>query len=469
MKYGGNKLASGVVFCIMLGACAPLSPEQQPAPVAPTQWQEQVGAGKQDDLQLWWQRFHDPDLDKLVSAALQSSLDLKQAQARIEQARADLAAVGAAQYPDINVAATVTRSDSGNNVSGSATALAAGKPVTLYRAGFDASWEVDWFGRIREQVSAAQARYEASVDDARDVRVILLGDVASEYIALRNSQQQRLIARENIEAQQHVLELTQERFRRGLTAYLDVAEAQTQLATTQATLPVYDAQAKQSMRALAILLGYTPGSLPLTLDDSGAVPAVDAVAAAGLPSGLLARRPDLRSEERRLAAAAADVGVAKAERYPSLDLTFGLGLQSHNDSTLTDIGSRYWSVVPGLKLPVLDGGRISANIDSKQARYEEARYHYQASFNRALQDVENALSGFYAEDARCDSLRQSAAAAATAVELAQQRYASGIDNFLNVIVSQRALYNAQSSLAQAEANRSTQAVALYKAMGGGWQ
>lgn len=448
---------------VLLSACVSTPPALTLH--APTHWQEHAQEKSATELQQWWLRFHDQTLNQLVTTALANNLDIKQAQARIKQARAALAASDADLYPDINFDASVTRSDNGNF----STSSSKNRLTTLYRAGFDASWEIDWLGQTRKTINAATARHQAAIEDLRDTQVTLLGDIASQYIALRNSQRQRAIAQENIAAQQEQLQLTQARYQRGLSSYLDVAEAQTQLSTTQAALPTYDAQEKQALRALAVLLGCSPQTMSVTMTNANAVPVIDVNTAIGLPSDLLWRRPDLRAEQQRLSAAADDIGVAQLDRYPSLDLTFGLGLQSATHSNFFSLSNRYWSLVPGLHLPIFDAGKITANIDDKKALYEEARYHYQQSFNLALQDVENALTGFYTENTRSTHLHTSVDAATTAVDLAKQRYASGLDDFLTVIEAQRALYSAQSNWADAEANRSLQAIALYKSLGGGWQ
>jgi len=452
----------------LLNACAPITTPPETLNT-PDHWQESAATHSIENLPVWWKRFHDADLDTLISTALQSNLDLKQAQARIKQARAELVASSAGFYPSVDFNASATRSDSNLSASSSSSAFNNNTLSTLYRAGFDAHWELDLFGRTRNQVTAAQAHHTAAIEDLHDTQVTLLAEIASEYITLRNSQRQSALAQDNIDAQKNILALTQERYRRGLVAYLDVAEASTELSAAQATLPLYHAQEKQALRAIIVLLGYAPEQLPITLRTANTVPAIEATSSVGLPSDLLTRRPDLRAEQQRLAAAAADINIAKIDRYPSLDLTFGLGLQSREHSNFLDIDNRYWSLAPGLQLPAFDAGRIRANIDNKQAVYEEARYRYQQIFHTALQDVENALSGFYAEDTRRHHLQQAVTTADLALELAQRRYTTGIDNFLNVIVAQRALYTAQSNLADTEAQRSLQAIALYKALGGGWQ
>jgi NodT family efflux transporter outer membrane factor (OMF) lipoprotein len=423
-----------------------------------------------DHLKKWWERFGDAQLDTLISEALQSSLDLKQAQMRITQARADLELAGAARYPAVNASAAISRSDSSNNVMSSASKSPINsRSTTAFKAGFDASWEIDWLGRTQLGIDAAQARYDASVEDLRAVQITLLGEITSTYIALRNNQQQFSLAEKNIALQRQTLALIQERYTHGLTSYLDVSQAQAQLASTEAALPTYALASKACMRELAILLGHEPDALQTQLHKIASIPAVDAVTVNTLPSGLLAQRPDLRREDRKLAAAAADIGLAKTARYPTFDLTMGVGLQSNNAGKFSDISSRYWSLIPALTLPLFDGGKIGANIDKKKAVYDEERLHYQDAFNKAMQDVENALAGYYAESLRCNTLQESENAATTAVQIAQQRYEKGLDSFVNVLLAEKTLYAAQSSRLQAEANRATQAVILYKALGGGWQ
>lgn len=464
---------SALAICTLLtNGCAHRTTYQAPILPAPAQWQEKTSSAEKAndvDLQNWWKCFGDAQLDTLIDEALHSNLDLQQAQMRITQARAALQGAGAAEYPTVNAIGTVARSDTSNNITNTNKNLISTGPSTVYKAGFDATWELDWLGRTQQHIEAAQARYDASVEDARATQLTLLGDIASNYVALRNSQQQRDITLRNIAAQRNTLELTQQRYQHGLTGFIDVAQAQTQLTSTEAVLPTLEAANKQYMRQLAILLGREPSALTQQLSTAATLPTVDTVNATTLPSDLLTRRPDLRREERKLAAAANDVGIAKAARYPTFDLTMGLGLQSNNASHLSDLSSRYWSVIPGLQLPLFDGGKIRTNIDDKQAKYEEAELHYQDAFNKALLDVENALSGFYAETARYNTLLASEKSAAIAVDIAEERYTKGIDSFLNVLAAQKNLYNAQSSRAQAQANSSTQAIALYKALGGGWK
>jgi len=412
----------------------------------------------------WWKAFGDPTLDSLITRSVQGSLSVQQAQARILQARATLGSAKADQLPSVNGTASLTRGNTSDNAYGYVT------PTTsLYQAGFDASWELDLFGGKRKAREAAQARLEASVEDLGDVILSLQGDVATNYITLRSNQALLGIARQNAEAQRQTAEVTEERYRLGLTSYLDVAQAKAQLSGTTAEIPTLEAGVRQSIHRLGILLGLEPTALMGELSEARALPQAQGVIATGLPSELLSRRPDLRKAERNLAAAMADVGVARADLYPKFDLTLGFGLQSLNSSSFGQSSSRYWSIVPGLSLPIFNRGQVKAAVAQKQAAYDEKVSAFRASYHSALEDVENALTSYYAEKVRHQSLEESLRHNQEAFSLAQERYRRGLTSFLDVLTAQTSLHTAQSSLSQSEARLLTDLVSLYKALGGGWK
>jgi NodT family efflux transporter outer membrane factor (OMF) lipoprotein len=301
------------------------------------------------------------------------------------------------------------------------------------------------------------------------VTLTLLGDVASNYIALRVRQAQLQITRNNLAAQQDTVGLTKERYRLGLTSYLDVTQAEALRTATEANLPPLEAAIKASMHRIAILLAKEPAALDADLAPARPLPTVEGVLAPGLPAELLARRPDLRAAERQLAAASADIGVATSDLYPTFDLTLGLGLQANNSSTFAERASRYWSIVPGVVLPIYDGGRRRAVIQAKQAVYDELLARYRATYNSALEDVENALTAYYAERDRNRILTESVRVSEDALALALDRYRRGLTTFLDVLAAQRALYTAQNNLTESSGQLLTDLIALYKALGGGWQ
>jgi outer membrane protein, multidrug efflux system len=464
------------VICLafFLGGCVSVGPNYQPPVLqAPAHWQEsQEKAGVALGLEeiAWWKTFGDPGLNNLIAQAAKSNLDLEQARARILQARADVTKSRAAFLPSIEGTGSVTRSQGGINTttstSPSSITTAAG---TIFQAGFDASWEIDVFGGTRRSVEAARAKLEGSVADLWSIRLTLLGDVAKNYIDLRANQAQREITRRNVEAQQQTVAVTRERFKLGLTTYLDVAQAEAQKAATESNLPSLETSIKQSIHRLGILLGQEPNALKTDLSPVRPIPQPNGVMTAGLPSDLLARRPDLRQVERQLAAASADIGVATAELYPKFDLTAGLGLQESSVSKFLKASSgRYWSLVPGVTWNLFDGGKARATVKNKRAVYEEKLAKYHASFLTALEEVENALAAYYAEQAKRRILAESVSANQEAVTLAHERYRKGLTNFLDVLTAENSLYTAQSNLSKSEANLLTGLISLYKALGGGW-
>jgi len=461
-------LASGM---LLLSGCAAVGPDYQlPVLAAPTQWsetQELTAAAPQLAPAAWWQNFNDPLLNGLIEQADQASLDLAQARARIVQARSDLTIAGAARLPALNASGSVTRSDSSNNTATSALTANNGTG-TVYLAGFDAGWEIDVFGGLRRGIEAAQARVDASVESLHATLLTLRGELVRNYVALRANQEQLEITRQSVAAMQQTLEVTRERYRLGLISYLDVAQAAAQKSATESDIPTLEAAIKQSIHRLAILCGQEPSALKSQLAEPYPMPSYAGLIATGLPAELLARRPDLRQAERQLAAASADIGVATAELYPKFDLTLGLGLQSNNASHFFERASRYWSVVPGISLPLFTGGKTTALIESKRAVYDEALALYRATFNTALEDVENALAAWYAEQTRQQTLAEAVTANTDAVKLAQESYRRGLTTFLNVLTAENSLFTTQRNLSQSKANLLTDLVALNKALGGGW-
>ena len=459
---------AAVLILALATGCAKVQTSSRPPRIeTPAQWGGEASkAASGLEQTAWWKGFADSTLDSLMARAAGGSLDLEQARARILQARADLGSSQAARWPTANVTAEVNRSKSSGNTMEPGRATGAS---TLYQAGFDATWEADLLGGQRQGQQAAQARLEATVEDLGDVTLTLLGDVAEAYVALRGSQASLGIARQNLESQQQIAEVTAERCRLGLTSYLDVAQAKALVATTRADLPPLEASIQRSIHRLGILVGVTPRALEAELAPVKPLPCAQGVLTTGLPSELLARRPDLRRSERRLAAAMADVGVAKADLYPKFDLTLGLGLQAPQPTNFASIGSRYWSIVPGLSLPIFNRGQLKANVASKEGLYAEKLAAFRASYHSALEEVENALVNHDAEKTRHQNLTEALGQDQEALSLATERYRLGLTTFLEVLTAQKALYAVQTSVCQSEQAQLTDLIALHKALGGGWK
>lgn len=462
---------------IFLAGCT-VGPEYRKHPVAvPHQWSqalpEDTGpAPAAVDLKRWWTVFKDPRLDSLIARAVENNQDLRLADARIREARAQRSVVAADIHPSVGTSAIYTRSrrsESSPALAGLASAGAVSSPAQdLFQAGFDAGWELDVFGGIRRAVEAADADIGASIEARRDILVILLSEVARSYLEVRGNQLRIAIARENGKAQMETLEMTVVRLEAGLGSELQVAQAQAQLASTQAQVPALEGAARQAIHRLGVLLGMAPQALLSELTPEALLPETPPRVPVGLPSELLRRRPDIRRAERELAAATAAVGVATADLFPRFSLTGALGLQGTDAGDLARIGSRFWSIGPSIRFPVFDAGRIRAAIQVRDARQEQALVRYEQTILQSLEDVENALVAYSREWESRHSLSQRVDANQRAVEIAGELYSKGLVDFLNVLDSQRSLYQAQDALAQSDQRVSTGLVALFKALGGGW-
>lgn len=464
-----------LIGVLVLSGCAAVGPDYEPPKMpVPRQWTETTAAtGSQPDK--WWKTFNDPVLDRLIGDAITSNLDLKLALERVKDARALRSATIAAGLPSLDAKSNVSRRFNNTTSPASQTGTSSvgggfgigNQLINIFQLGFDAQWELDFFGGFRRAIEAADATIEVEVENSRDVRVTLLGEVARNYIELRANQQLAAITRENLQAQQETLELTQIRQQTGLANMLEVTQAQAQAATTEAQLPNYETLAKQAMHALGVLLGKEPGALTVLLERQGAIPNASQVIA-NLPSELLQRRPDIRRAERQLAVANASVGVATAELYPKINLAAFIGLQNTTITDFTPLG-KSWSAAGSLTMPIFNWGKLNANIDSKKAQYEQTFLSYQSTVLSAFKEVEDALIAYSKEQERRKALAKAVAANQLAVQLANERYRKGLTAFLDVLTSQTALYQAQNSLISSESRLSSNLIALYKALGGGWE
>ncbi len=471
---------ASITLLLLAAGCAVGPNYQKPDTPVPAAWQEgqQKGVDTQAaELAHWWKEFKDPLLDSLVERAVKSNLDLKVAEARVREERASLAATASGLWPTLDVSGSYSRNRvskngffSGNPIPGSSSFAGGGKlENNFYRTGFDSSWEIDVFGGTRRQVEAAEATLAATVEDQRSVLVTLLGDVAKNYIDLRGLQRQLVVAQQNLAAQQDTLGLTKVRFEAGLASDFEVAQAEGLVNSTAAQIPTLQSALKQAAYRIDVLLGTRPGSAWSELAKDAAIPALPPKAQVGLPADLLRRRPDIRQAERLLASATAQVGAATADLYPKFSLTGNIGLQSISASNWFSAQSRFWSIGPTITWPVFDAGKIRANIEIRNAQQEQALRLYEKSVLTAFEDVENALVNYGNEQTRYRSLLEAVAANRRALQLAEELYTQGLVPFLNVLDAQRTVYTSENDLAQSEASMASNLVALYKALGGGWE
>jgi NodT family efflux transporter outer membrane factor (OMF) lipoprotein len=469
-----EKLITAVTALVLLAGCAVGPDYREPKLAMPAGWQEAQQKGvdiRPVELTQWWTSFNDAPLNSLVERAVKSNLDLRIAEARIREARASRAVTASGLWPTLDVSGSYSRNRSSENALMFPSQGGSGLKLdrNLYDAAIDASWEIDVFGGVRRGVEAADATIEASQYSRRDVLVTLLGDVAKNYIDLRGFQRRLAVARANLKAQQDTSELTRIRFQAGLTSDLEVAQAEAQANTTAAQIPTLESALKQAAYSLDLLLGLSPGALWNDLANETTIPSLPPEVLVGLPSDLLRRRPDIRFAERQLAAATAQIGSAMADLFPKFSLTGLAGLQSISASDWFTGRSRYWSVGPTITWPIFDAGRIRANIEIRNAQQEQALNQYEKTVLAALGDVEKSLVNYSREQARQRSLTDAVAANRRAVEMANELYVRGLNDFLNVLDTQRSLYAAENDLAQSEATMAANLVALYKALGGGWE
>jgi NodT family efflux transporter outer membrane factor (OMF) lipoprotein len=412
----------------------------------------------------WWQSFGEEELNSLIERGIANNLDVRQAEARIRQARASRGVVASALYPTIDTSGSYSRSGTGR-----ADDVANGDARhDLYQAGIDATWEIDIFGGVRRDVEAANADIVAAVEDRRDVLVTLTSEIALAYLDLRSFQTQLALAQKNLSTQQYTADLTRRRKAGGFVSALDVANAEAQVATTTSLIPSLTQSARQAMYSIAVLLGEEPGTLVDELANESPIPQVPDSIPIGLPSELLRRRPDIRRAEAQVHAATARIGVATAELFPRFSLTGSLAVSGSKPANLANWNNSFWSFGPSVSWPLFSAGRIRANIAVQNAVQEQTLLTYRATVLTALQDVENALVAYSQEQTRRVALAQAVDANRRAVDLSSLLYQQGQIDFLNVLNAQRALFASEDALAQSERTVAQNLVALYKGLGGGW-
>ena len=427
-------------------------------------------AARQAELVHWWTTFNDPLLTSLVDRAVKSNLDLQQAQARILQARANRGIVAADLWPTIDLNTTATRNRSVASVpAGTAGSTTVGTMHNLFQAGLDAAWELDVFGRVRRNIEAADADVQVTIEDYRGTLVALAAEVALNYINLRDFQQEIIISQNNLQSQQHTAGLTRQRFQVGLVSALDVANAEALVATTSSQIPILETAAQQAIYNLSVLLGREPAALVAELSPTSAIPPTPPVIPISLPSELLLRRPDVRSAEAQLHSATARIGAATADLFPRFNLIGATGFQGSKTNDWIKGVNRVWSVSPSVSWNIFDAGRIRSNIELQKAIQQETLAAYQKTILTALQDVENALIAYAKDQQRRAALIDAVAANRKAVKLSTLLYTEGQTDFLNVLDAQRSQYTSEQALVISTRSLSTDLVALYKALGGGWE
>ncbi len=465
MRYVGVFAIPGL---LALAACA-VGPNYSRPQIAASEHWAAAAATAPVDVE-WWESFNDPLLSELVETAVARNLDLKEADARLREARANRDAVAGQRLPQLDATGSALR----NRVSENGEIPLQRIPgfqrdFWLFDVGFDASWEVDLWGHQRRAVEAAAARAAAAGDARHDTLLRVIAEVVRSYVDLRSAQEQRRSVLSDAVAQDGVAKLVNDRYRAGESSRFDFVRADAQASTTRAAIPGLDADAHAAAYRLALLTGQPPEALQDRLLAPAPLPQSPITVSAGLRSDLLRRRPDVRQAERELAAATADVGVATAELFPRLSLVGSIGQEAQHGGDLTTAGSMQFSVGPSLHWPVFAGGTIRANIRAADARVDVAGARYESAVLTALSDSETALNRFAATQRTEQDRDVARQQTADALTLARQRYSAGEDDLIVLLDAQSAYSAAEQQSIAARAARLDATIALYKALGGGWE
>ena len=413
----------------------------------------------------WWEVFGDPELNRLEAQATTNNQQLAAALANFQQARALVNISRAGYFPQISANPAFNRQRTSANQASRGTVTGSSVTFDTFSVTFDATWELDLWGRVRRAVEGSRARMAAVADDLESLKLTIQAEVAIDFFILKSQDAQYRLFEETVVTYKRSLELTQNRHRSGIATELDVSQAETQLHAAEAQIPAIDLQRTNVRHALATLCGQPATSFALSeTANSLSVPAFPAE----LPSELLEHRPDIAAAERRMAAANADVGVAHAAFYPTVTLNGLAGFQSISASTLFNWESRLWSVGPTLSLPLFTGGRNRAQLAAARAAYDATVADYRQTVLSAFQEVEDQLAAqrllaqqYAAEDAALKSARRT-------LEISLSRYKGGVITYLEVAVAQGIALNHEQTVVQLNATRLASSVALIKALGAGW-
>jgi NodT family efflux transporter outer membrane factor (OMF) lipoprotein len=480
--------ASILLVVPVLTACSIGPNFEQPATASPPNWlnshapvtvaSEPV---KEPIEASWWEGFNDPLLTRLVVRAAQENLDIKAAVARLAQSRAQLGVTGADQYPKIEGDASYDRErispngvvsllggGSGASPPSRSIGSASVPPFNLWQHGFDASWELDLWGRVRRSVENAEATAEAKAEARHETLLSTVAEVAKDYLQLRGTQETLRITRNNLQSQQRSVALTAERARRGFVTDLDEQQAFAQAEAIAAQLPQLEQQQDQLINALGLLLGEYPRALRAELVTPLAIPPVPPQVPVGLPSQLVERRPDIREATAQLHAATAAIGAAQADFFPKVTLSGNFDIQATTFSGLGNVVNNTYSFGPSISVPVFQGGRLRGTLELRRAQLEETAANYHQTVLSAFRDVDDGLTAYEAEQRRKQHLDAAVIASRRALDLASQRYREGFTDYLSVLTAEQSLLANEKDQAASRQTVATNLVSLFKALGGGW-
>jgi len=455
------------VAAALVTACAVGPNYVQPETPAAQSFARADGAtySQQQAVAQFWTQFGDRTLDQLVGDALASNHDLRIALARFKEARVARGESRLDLLPQVTAGAGYTE----QRLPQSQRVPGVPAEVESYDASFDAFWELDFFGRVRRGIEAANADAEGAEASLRDAQVIIVAEVARTYFELRGQQSELAVARRNVDNQRETLNITTIRLDAGRGTELDTSRAQAQLSATLASIAPLEAAVARSIHRLGVLTGREPTALIETLSAPQELPELPQIVAVGNPADLLRRRRDVRAAERELAAATARIGVAVADLFPRVSFVGSLGYSAQSADALRDSGTGTRIIAPGISWAAFDLGRVRARIAGARARTEGSVAFYEQTVLRALEETEDALVTHARARERLDHVADSARASRTAAQLARVRFDGGMVDFLQVLDAERTLLAAEDSLAQSRTDAATSLIAVYKALGGGWE
>ena len=432
----------------------------------------------------WWSVFQDPVLDRLIDVAMEQSFDVQEAGLRIAEARALRDSAAGAYYPSVESTSVAARLRSGasgvgqllggssgsgsSGESGASSSSSSGFTTNLFQVGFDATWEPDLFGSVRRNVEASEAAIVSAEEQRRDAQVSLAAEIARAYMTLRGAERQRAITLADLASQEHLAELIGSRNRSGLAPSSDVATQSVQVSAARARLPQVEQSIANNRNRLALLLALPPGSVDEQLGER-ALPSLPPEVPVGLPGDLLRRRPDIRRREADAAVASARIGVATAALFPSVRFGAVGSLSSNKANSLFDWASRFGLVGAQLSIPIFEGGQLRSQVRVADYRAQQAIVTYRQTVLAAFHDVDNAMTTYALDQRRTIDLDRQLQDSRHGRDLARDRYVAGLGAYIDVLNAEHQANQAELDLAQSSVTASTDLVALFKALGGGWE
>jgi len=461
-----------ILLAVVMGltGCFAVGPNyEKPKTTVPASWQESILrkdaalSPEPSKVMRWWEVFHDPILNRLIEEARTSNYDIRIAVARVEETWAQIGVVAGRRMPQVDVQGALNRQRSSEH-----DVYPGGDLYNHYTSQIGATWEIDLFGRIKRQIEAAKANFEATEELKTDVMISIYAQVAQAYMTLRTAQARLSTSLHNIKSQREIVNLTQTRFKYGLASDLDVAQSEQVLAVSESTLPPLKTQIENSIHTLSVLLGLPPGELKKLLSPEKPIPMLPSKIRVGIPMDLVRRRPDIRAAERQLAAQTARIGIATSYLYPRFSIHGLFGFLSTDATEAFHWSSRAFSVGGGLNWNIFNGGSVRSLIQVEDARTHQALLNYEKTILNALKEVEDALVKYTNDEQRVLDLQHSVQVAKRTLDLSLTLYKEGLKDFQSTLDAERVLFEAENSLAEAEGIMAINLVYLYRALGGGW-